>query len=585
VPRRRFGHLTAPDTAARQVPPDPIRGAHQQQCRTGIDSHHSALGPRSRSSVDAPKKLSWLASNAPPDIPEKKACRIGALCSFKVGDGDAMHGDEAVCGKLFSYVNLEKRVRRDRPLRVIRVFAIAALKSLAGEGTAVPISPRSWASGRRPRIDPPNDHRHPPDIKNWHATMKISATLISVVAMGVVGCSTLPTAGPTASQILDQGTVGGGGHFDIVDVDSRVVAILRAEPAPSLRAQFAQHDKPPPPNIGVGDAVSITIYESGTGGLFGGTISGAAPGTAGVTTQNVTLPEQVVALDGAISVPYAGRVPAAGRTPLQVQQTIDKALAERAIEPQTIVTVTKSVSNAVTVSGEGVTTGSRILLSIRGERLLDVIAAAGGLRSPLYETLVQLSRGGVTAIIPMSTLVSHPEENIYAWPGDVVTLLREPQTFSVFGATQNNSQLPFGADRINLAQAIAKAGGLQDARADPAGVFLFRFEPPPVASAVEAPASATAPDGTAAILYHLDLRQADGYFLAERFPVKKDDLIYVANASSTDLGKLFALISSISGTAISAASLVIGSTTTTTAIGSSVITTTAAPAVAPAVAP
>jgi polysaccharide biosynthesis/export protein len=482
-----------------------------------------------------------------------------------------MRGDEAVCGKLFSYINLEKWVRRDHPLRAIRVIANTALKSLAGEGTTAPISPWSCASGRRPRIDPGKAHRHPPDIKNRHVTMKISATLISIVAMGVVGCSTLPTAGPTASQIFDQAPVEGGGHFDIVNVDPRVVAILRAELTPSLRTQFPNHDKPPPPNIGIGDTVSVTIYESGAGGLFG-----AAPGTTGTTTQNVTIPEQVVALDGAISVPYAGRVPAAGRTPLQVQQTIDKALAERAIEPQTIVTVTKSVSNAVTVSGEGVVTGSRILLSIRGERLLDVIAAAGGVKSPLYETHVRLSRGGVTATIPIDTLVSHPEENIYAWPGDVVTLLREPQTFSVFGATLNNSQLPFGANRINLAQAIAKAGGLQDARADPAGVFLFRFEPPPVATAVEAPASATAPDGTAAILYHLDLRQADGYFLAERFPVKTDDLIYVANASSTDLGKLFALISSISGTAISAASLVIGSTTTSTAVGSTVITTTAA---------
>ncbi len=363
----------------------------------------------------------------------------------------------------------------------------------------------------------------------------------------------------------------GGGHFGIVNVDSRVVTILRAEPAPSLRTQFAKHDKPPPPNIGVGDTVSVTIYESGAGGLFGGTIGGTAPGAAGTKTQNATIPEQVVALDGAISVPYAGRVPAAGRTPLQVQQTIDKRLAERAIEPQTIVTVTKSVSNVVTVSGEFVT-GARIPLSIRGESLLDVIAAAGGTKSPPYETLVRLSRDGVTATIPMTTLVSHPEENIYAWPGDAITLVRVPQTFSVFGATLNNSQLPFGADRINLAQAIARAGGLQDARADPAGVFLFRFEPPPVANALKAPALATAPDGTAAILYHLDLRQADGYFLAERFPVKEDDLIYVANASSTDLQKLFTLIGSISGTVIGAAAVITSNTaSTSTAVGAAVL--------------
>ncbi len=154
--------------------------------------------------------------------------------------------------------------------------------------------------------------------------------------------------------------------------------------------------------------------------------------------------------------------------------------------------------------------------------------------------------------------------------------MRVPQTFSVFGATLNNIQLPFGADRINLAQAIAKAGGLQDARADPAGVFLFRFEPPPVANAVKAPAFATVPDGTAAILYHLDLQQADGYFLAERFPVKEDDLIYVANAPTVQLQKFFTLVGAISGTAIGAAALLTSSTTsTTTAVGATVITRSA----------
>jgi polysaccharide biosynthesis/export protein len=265
-------------------------------------------------------------------------------------------------------------------------------------------------------------------------------------------------------------------------------------------------------------------------------------------------------------------VPAAGRTPLQVQQTIEKRLAERAVEPQAIVTVTKSVSNAVTVSGEFVS-GARIPLPIGGESLLDVIGAAGGAKSPLYETLVRLSRDGVTATIPMDTLVSKPEENIHAWPGDIITLARVPHTFSVFGATLNNTQLPFGADRLNLAQAIAKAGGLQDTRADPAGVFLFRFEPSPVANAVNAAASATAPDGTAAVLYHLDLRQANGFFLAERFPVKEDDLIYVANAPAAELQKFLNLVATISGPALGTAAI-LNSQNTATSIGTTVIKAT-----------
>jgi len=47
--------------------------------------------------------------------------------------GVAMRGDDGICGNLFSYVDLEKRVRADHPLRVIRQIANAALKSLSGE--------------------------------------------------------------------------------------------------------------------------------------------------------------------------------------------------------------------------------------------------------------------------------------------------------------------------------------------------------------------------------------------------------------------------------------------------------------------
>ena len=44
-----------------------------------------------------------------------------------------MRGSDTVCGALFSYVDLEKRVRPDHPLRVIRVIANDALASLSSE--------------------------------------------------------------------------------------------------------------------------------------------------------------------------------------------------------------------------------------------------------------------------------------------------------------------------------------------------------------------------------------------------------------------------------------------------------------------
>jgi len=44
-----------------------------------------------------------------------------------------MRGDDEICGSLFSYIDLEKRVRADHPLRLIRQIANAALHALSGE--------------------------------------------------------------------------------------------------------------------------------------------------------------------------------------------------------------------------------------------------------------------------------------------------------------------------------------------------------------------------------------------------------------------------------------------------------------------
>jgi polysaccharide biosynthesis/export protein len=375
--------------------------------------------------------------------------------------------------------------------------------------------------------------------------MKFAALLFTMAGAALGGCSTLPTAGPTTGQVVDQAVKDDRARFDVVDVDNSVVSALLAQPAESFRSRFQQYGKPPDPKIGIGDAISVTIWEAAGGGLFGGGITtGVSPGS-----RSVTIPDQVVARDGAISVPFADRIPVAGHSPLEVQRTIEQRLAEKAIEPQVLVNITKSITNTATVSGE-VVAGARVPLSVNGDRLLDVIALAGGAKSPVYETFVRLSRNGVTATIPMEQLVSDPAENIYAWPGDVLTLVHIPQTFSVFGATGTNMQVTFGAEKITLAEALAKAGGLLDLRADPAGVFLFRFEPPAVVGALKASALATGPDGSSPVVYRLDLSDANSYFFAQRFPVEDKDVIYVANARLNELQKFFTLLNTITGPVI-----------------------------------
>jgi polysaccharide export outer membrane protein len=258
------------------------------------------------------------------------------------------------------------------------------------------------------------------------------------------------------------------------------------------------------------------------------------------------IPDQQVGLDGAISIPYAGRIVAAGHTPEEVQRTIEQRLASKAIEPQALVVISRNFANSVSVEGE-IVGGKRLALSPGGERLLQLIAAAGGARAPVHETFVRLSRGGVTATVPLATLVADPAQDIFAEPGDVLTLVRRPQTFSVFGATGKNTAITFNSEKLSLSEALGKAGGLLDDRADPSAVFLFRYEPVDVVRALGQPVATGAPPGLSPIAYRLDLREAKSYLLARQFPVHDKDIIFVADAESQAVYKFFLVLSQIVG--------------------------------------
>src|SRR5437763_870802 len=140
------------------------------------------------------------------------------------------------------------------------------------------------------------------------------------------------------------------------------------------------------------------------------------------------IPDQQVGPDGAISIPYAGRIAAAGHTPSEVERAIEKELGPKALEPHAIVAVRRSVANSVSVAGEALRAG-RIPLSPGGDRLLQVIAAAsGGAAVTPPQVIVQLSRNGASATVPLAPLVGQREDNTVAEPADVLTLVRRPKT-------------------------------------------------------------------------------------------------------------------------------------------------------------
>jgi polysaccharide export outer membrane protein len=334
-------------------------------------------------------------------------------------------------------------------------------------------------------------------------------------------------------------------RFLVAELNSRVVSIIASRPGASLYGRFGGRSTPAATVIGIGDSVQVTIWEAASGGLFSSAIvSGVTAGS-----HSATIPDQVVGRDGSITVPYAGRVRVAGLTPEQVEKTIVSHLVGKAIEPQALVTVSHNISNTVTVTGE-VTSGARVPLSNRGDRILDVIATAGGVRAPVHSIFIDLSRGAATARVPMQALLDNPRENIYVRPNDVITVVQEPQTFTVFGAAGRNALVPFDAVGLSVEEAVAKSGGILDSLADPQGVFLLRTEPASVAREID-PSYPIEPGARYVnVVYRINLKDANTYFVARRMAVHNKDMLYVAASMSNEFYKAMQLFNTAVGPAV-----------------------------------
>jgi polysaccharide export outer membrane protein len=380
--------------------------------------------------------------------------------------------------------------------------------------------------------------------------IKLARLVVITSAILCAGCGSqlLPDSGPNALAVKS-GLTWNGPPYGLVKLSPEVVNILDEYGPRTLSATFGDNRPPPEIKLGIGDIVSVSIFEAAAGGLY-------IPAEAGVRPGNfVALPNQPIDTHGNIFVPYAGQIPAAGKTPAQVDQEIVDRIKDRAIEPQAVVALVTQNSSLITVIGEinGATTASpngRIVPQPSGERLLDVITRAGGLKDQGQDTWVVLERQGRRAAAPFGSLIYDPGNNIWAWPNDTIYLYKEPQTFLAFGASSLQGQLPFSAGptssawRMTFAEAVAAAGGLLDLVADPGSVFLYRREPRELAEMLGVDCSKM--DGpTVPIVYSVSFSDPAGYFLATRVQMHNKDVIFAANAQEVEITKFAGFLNTL----------------------------------------
>ncbi|MET0376248.1 MAG: polysaccharide biosynthesis/export family protein [Rhizorhabdus sp.] len=367
----------------------------------------------------------------------------------------------------------------------------------------------------------------------------------SALALALGGCATLPSSGPTARQVVkgaqpSENAIG----FRIVDVDAQVLTELKGydnamqAATPSL-AQLASEGRNDA--VGPGDILQISIYEVGSA-LFagGGRVAGAEfdPSARGENFAAITVDR-----DGYIKLPYIGRMAVAGRTPTEIQGMIEQSLRGKSQAPQAVVSIKENISNIVYVSGD-VNKPGRLELTLGRERLLDAIASAGGPATRTGTTgtsagtsddsIVRFTRGERVIEQRLSDIRTGTPDDLLLLAGDRIEVIRRPRSFTVFGATTKVSQVSFDAPVLSMAEAVARIGGPNDNQADPTAVFLFRYYPDSKVAAGEVP-----------VIYRLNMMKPASYFLAQRFPMRDKDVIYIANAAANQPSKLISVINQL----------------------------------------
>lgn len=357
------------------------------------------------------------------------------------------------------------------------------------------------------------------------------------------GCSTLSASvGPSRHAVEQSRATSDLKGMQLIDLSDPVARQVNVQEVEGDFAGRLGDAVPIGTRVGVGDVLEVTIWEAAPAALFGTTTLDTGIASTVQGSRPNALPELVVGPSGTISIPFAGQIPAAGQTLRQIEQTIVARLRGRAHLPQVIVRIARNVTANVTVLGD-VKAPQRVPLTPRGERLLDAIAAAGGTNQPLDRMTVEITRGGIVQRMAARDIIRDPRQNIILKSDDIITAFYQPYSFTVLGAANKNEEVRFEGVGLTLSQALGRVGGLQDQRADPRGVFLFRWEKPELLGPLPSDAQPNA-EGRVPVIYRVDMRRPETYFAAQKFRVRDGDVLYISDSGLVGLQRFVNIVAS-----------------------------------------
>jgi polysaccharide biosynthesis/export protein len=357
--------------------------------------------------------------------------------------------------------------------------------------------------------------------------------IVPLLLVALLSACAKPSDGPSAGSIRSATFPHSADRIPVVELANAPAATAGTSTAfinssdPGLKAlrggAFNQQ------RLRVGDVIDVTVLDTGEDGLFSSTQS-----------KTLNLGRFTVDQSGTVTMPFVGKQRVTDSTPEGLQSRIVAGLKGSSVNPQAVVTVVDKPTSAVVVSG-GVKNPGKFPITARRERVLDVISEAGGASAAPTAAMVTVVRGSQRASAMLSRIMNDPKQNIHLVPGDQVMVDDEAASFTALGAFKSTGEFQFETGKLTLAQALGRAGGLADNRADARNVYFFRNQivEVPVTSATGSKEPVASSTTSKPIIYHINMKDASSIMLMQLFQMQKGDVIYATTASTVDAAKLF----------------------------------------------
>ena len=356
----------------------------------------------------------------------------------------------------------------------------------------------------------------------------VTPLLLLSLSIWISGCSVMPAFGPSSDTIVNAAQNNSSYRdqhhqhmhaalttpFQLVDVSSATLPTVKQTvnelfSAPFLNQDFLLENQKVIP----GDTLVIRIWEGANDGLF------ASGG------QRETVLTLTVSNSGNIDIPYAGNIDVVNLSAHQVREELLRRYKGQAIDPEINVHIQETTSRDVSVLG-AVANPGRIRAPAQGIRLHDLIALAGSILHPPWETIIKISRSNHSSTLSMTRVFDQPRNNIVILPGDILYIDHTPRQFAMYGAISKPGNITINKPSPNLSELLAESGGLVDLQADANSVFIFRMNHRKDHAEKKMP-----------MAYRLDFSRPDAFLLAGQFTVLPSDVVYIATAGASEFRK------------------------------------------------